>query len=89
MRLVSSKLSYRAKWTSTDKDSEFYPISDFKYSLCSLKGFYLANPMLSGPLANLLLQLKAWEYKVDDYNYLDSDKPALACLRTSFVQRRG
>ena len=89
MRLVRGKLFYKAKWTSTDKDPKFYSASDFKYSPCLLKSFYLANPMLPGPPANLLFWLKAWEDGVDDYDHLDSDKPALACSRTSFFRGGG
>jgi hypothetical protein len=42
------------------------------------------NPTLPGPPANLLLWLQAWEDGVDDYDHLDSDKPALSRSRTSF-----
>ena len=55
VRLVRGKLVYRAKWTGVDKDPEFYPISDFKYSLYLLKRFHLANPKLPRPPANLAL----------------------------------
>ena len=55
VRLVRGKLVYRAKWTSVDKDPEFYPTLDFKYSLHLLKRFYLANPKLPRPPANLAL----------------------------------
>ena len=89
VKLVRGKLVYRAKWTSADKDPEFYPASDFKYSLHLLKSFHLANPTLPGPPANLPLWLKAWEDGVDDYDQLDGDKPALARLRTSFFERGG
>ena len=89
VKLVRGKLVYRAKWTSADKDPEFYPASDFKYSLYLLKSFHLANPTLPGLPANLPLWLKAWEDGVDDYDHLDGDKPALACLRTSFFERGG
>ena len=89
VKLVRSKLVYRAKWTGADEDPEFYPASDFKYSPHLLKSFHLVNPTLPGPPANLLLWLKAWEDGVDDYNHLDGDKPALARLRTSFFKRGG
>ena len=59
VQLVRGKLVYRAKWTSTDKDPEFYPASDFKYSPHLLKRFHLANPKLPGPPANLALWLQA------------------------------
>ena len=55
MKLVRGKLVYKAKWTSVDKDPEFYPTSDFKYSLHLLKRFYLANLTLPRPPTNLLL----------------------------------
>ena len=87
--LVRGKLVYRAKWTGADKDPEFYPTSDFKYSLYLLKRFHLANPTLPGPLANLPLWLQAWEDGIDDYDHLDSDKPALARSRTSFFRGGG
>ena len=89
MKLVRGKLVYRAKWTGVDKDPEFYLTSDFKYSPHLLKSFHLANLMLPGLPANLPLWLKAWEDGVDDYDHLDSDKPTLACLRTSFFERGG
>jgi hypothetical protein len=84
IKLTRGKLAYQAKWTGADKNPEFYLASDFKYSLHLLKRFHLANLTLLGPPANLPLWLQAWEDKVDDYNHLDSDKPALACSRTSF-----
>jgi hypothetical protein len=59
-------------------------VSDFKYSLYLLKRFHLANPTLSGSPANLLLWLQAWEDRVNDYDHLDSDKPAFSRSRTSF-----
>src|SRR6266516_3754942 len=57
VQLVRGKLVYKAKWTSADKDPEFYPVLDFKYSLHLLKRFHLANPKLPRPLANLALWL--------------------------------
>jgi hypothetical protein len=57
IKLTKKKLTYRAKWTSTDKDSEFYLVLNFKYSLYLLKRFYLANLMLLGLSANLPLWL--------------------------------
>jgi hypothetical protein len=84
VKLTREKLTYQAKWTSADKDPEFYLTSDFKYSLHLLKRFHLVNPTLSSPSANLPLWLQAWENKVNNYNYLDSDKPALSRSRTSF-----
>jgi hypothetical protein len=84
VKLTRRKLTYRAKWTGADKDPEFYPASDFKYSPHLLKRFHLANPTLPGPPANLPLWLQAWEDGVDDYDHLDSDKPALSRSRTSF-----
>jgi hypothetical protein len=59
VKLTKGKLTYQAKWTGADKDPEFYPASDFKYSPHLLKRFYLANPTLPGPPANLLLWLQA------------------------------
>jgi hypothetical protein len=56
---TKGKLTYQAKWTSADKDPEFYPASDFKYSSHLLKRFHLANPTLLRPSANLLLWLQA------------------------------
>ena len=84
---MRGKLVYKAKWTGVDEDPEFYPASDFKYSSHLIRDFYLANPTLLGPPVNLALWLKAWEQGIDDYDHLDSDKPALACLRTSFFRR--
>jgi hypothetical protein len=84
VKLTKGKLTYQARWTGADEDPEFYPVSDFKYSLHLLKRFYLANPTLPGPPANLPLWLQAWEDGIDDYDHLDSDKPALARSRTSF-----
>ena len=55
MKLVQSKLVYRAKWTGVDKDPEFYLTSDFKYSLHLLKSFYLVNPTLPSLPTNLPL----------------------------------
>jgi hypothetical protein len=59
VKLTKRKLAYQAKWTGADKDPEFYPASDFKYSLHLLKRFYLANLTLPGPPANLPLWLQA------------------------------
>ena len=89
VKLVRGKLVYRAKWTSVDEDPEFYLTSDFKYSPHLLKSFHLVNPTLPGLPTNLPLWFKAWEDGVDDYDHLDSDKPALARLRTSFFERGG
>ena len=89
MKLVRGKLVYRAKWTGADEDPELYLVSDFKYSPHLLRDFHLANPTLPGPPANLALWLKAWEEGTDDYDHLDSDKPALARSRTSFFERGG
>jgi hypothetical protein len=55
VQLVRGKLVYKAKWTGADKDLEFYPVLDFKYSLYLLKCFHLANLTLPGPPANLVL----------------------------------
>jgi hypothetical protein len=55
VKLTRGKLVYRAKWTGADKNPEFYLASDFKYSLHLLKRFHLANLMLPGLPANLLL----------------------------------
>jgi hypothetical protein len=57
IKLTKEKLTYQAKWTGADKDPEFYPASDFKYSSHLLKRFHLANPTLPGPPANLPLWL--------------------------------
>jgi hypothetical protein len=57
IKLIREKLAYQAKWTNTDKDPEFYPVLNFKYSLHLLKRFHLANPTLPGPPANLPLWL--------------------------------
>jgi hypothetical protein len=84
VKLTREKLTYRAKGTDADKDPEFYSASDFKYSSYLLKRFHLANLTLPGPPVNLPLWLQAWEDRVNDYNHLDSDKPALTCSRTSF-----
>jgi hypothetical protein len=84
VKLTREKLTYRAKWTGTDEDPEFYLASDFKYSPHLLNRFHLANLTLPGPPANLPLWLQAWEDGVDDYDHLDSDKPALSRSRTSF-----
>jgi hypothetical protein len=89
VKLVRGKLVYRAKWTGTDDDPEYYPVSDFKYSPYLLHTFHLTNPILPGPLINLQLWLRAWEDGTDDYDYLDNNKPALACSRSSFFQRGG
>jgi hypothetical protein len=59
VKLTRGKLTYRAKWTSADKDPEFYLTSDFKYSSHLLKRFHLANLTLPRPPANLLLWLQA------------------------------
>ena len=59
MKLARGKLVYRAKWTGADKDPEFYPTSDFKYSPHLIRSFYLANPTLPGLPTNLSLWLKA------------------------------
>jgi hypothetical protein len=59
VKLTRGKLTYRAKWTDADKNPEFYPASDFKYSSPLLKRFHLANLTLPGPPANLSLRLQA------------------------------
>jgi hypothetical protein len=59
VKLTKEKLTYRARWTSADKDPKFYPASDFKYSPHLLKRFHLANPTLPSPPANLPLWLQA------------------------------
>jgi hypothetical protein len=59
VKLTRGKLAYQAKWTGADENPEFYPASDFKYSLHLLKRFHLANPTLPSPPANLPLWLQA------------------------------
>jgi hypothetical protein len=55
VKLTKGKLTYQAKWTSADKDPEFYLMSDFKYNSHLLKRFHLANLTLLRPPANLSL----------------------------------
>jgi len=55
IKLTRGKLSYKAKWSGTDEDPEFYPASDFKYSPQLIKNFHLANPKLPDPPTNLAL----------------------------------
>jgi hypothetical protein len=49
VRKERSILKYRASWVVYDKDPEWYPASNFKYSSYKLRDFHLAHPDLPGP----------------------------------------
>jgi len=49
-------LKYYTSWVGHDKDPEWYPISNFKYSPYKLRDFYLAYPNLPKPPR----QLESW-----------------------------
>jgi hypothetical protein len=42
-------LKYCASWVGYGEDPEWFPVSNFKYSLYKLQDFYLAHPDLPGP----------------------------------------
>ncbi len=53
VRKVCSILKYCVSWVGHDKDPEWYPVSDFKYSPHKLQNFHLAHPNLLRPLYRL------------------------------------
>ena len=74
VKKVYKVLKYYISWVGHNKDLEWYPISDFKYSPYKLWDFYLAYLDLSRPLRKLKNWIKCWEEGLDNYNNLDDDK---------------
>ena len=58
-----------------NKDLNFYPASDFKYSLYKLHNFYAEYPQQPGLLYRLVDWIKAWEQGHDSYKDLADDRP--------------
>jgi len=74
-KVARNKLSYRVRWLGHDEDLNWYPASDLKYAPYKLKSFHEQNPNQDGPPAKLPDWLAAYEAGIDDYDYLDDDKP--------------
>jgi len=72
-----------------NKDPEWYPTSDFKYSPYKLRDFHLAYPDLPGPPRKLDSWVKCWEEGLDNYNNLDNNKELRQSLRAGFFGRGG
>jgi transposase InsO family protein len=85
-----NQLKYRVKWKGyEEEDLEWYSPSDLKGAPHKLKTFHLNHPALPGPPAMLEEWIKAWEDGLDDYDYLNSDRPLTGPLRTAFFKRGG
>ena len=61
-------------WVGHNEDLEWYPVSDFKYSLYKLQDFHLAHLNLPGLPCKLKKWIKRWEEGVDNYDNLDNNK---------------
>ena len=84
------RLEYRVKWKGyEDEDLEWYPPSDLKGAPHKLKYFHLNYPRLPGPPLKLEEWIKAWEDGLDEYEYLNDDRPMTGPLRTAFFGRGG
>jgi hypothetical protein len=53
VKKVYKVLKYYTSWVGHDKDLEWYPASNFKYSPHKLQDFHLAHPDLPRPLRRL------------------------------------
>jgi len=89
VKKVRSVLKYRISWVGHNKDPEWYPASDFKYSPYKLRDFHLVHlnlPRLPSKLDNWI---KCWEEGLDNYNNLDNNKELGQRLRAGFFERGG
>jgi len=68
-------LYYRVSWKGYDEDLEWYQASSFIYAPHKLKEFHLQNPEQDGPPASLPQWLQAYDSGIDNYKYLQDDKP--------------
>jgi hypothetical protein len=74
VKKVYKVLKYCVSWVGHNKNLEWYPASNFKYSPYKLRDFHLAHldlPRLPRRLENWI---KCWEEGLDNYNNLDDDK---------------
>jgi hypothetical protein len=69
-------LQYRVNWVGHDEDLEWYPASNFKYSLHKLQQFHQINTDQPGPPRKLADWLQAYKEGRDSYEELEDDKPA-------------
>ena len=72
-KVKRKKVYYRASWVGYDKDPEWYPASNFKYSSHKLRAFHEEYPQVPGPPRSLPKWQKAWEEGRDTYEELDDD----------------
>ena len=59
VKKVRNRLWYRVSWLGCDKDLEWYPASNFKYSPHKLRDFHNAHKGLPGPPKLLNKWIKA------------------------------
>src|SRR6266705_4482532 len=74
VKKVHSVLKYCVSWVGHDKDLEWYPASDFKYSPHKLQDFHLAYLDLPRPPHKLESWIDCWEEGRDNYDDLDDNK---------------
>ena len=74
VKKVYSILKYCISWVGYNKDLEWYPVFNFKYSPYKLQDFYLAHLNLPRLLCKLKKWIKCWEEGVDNYNNLNDNK---------------
>ena len=74
VKKVYSVLKYHTSWVGHDKDLEWYPASNFKYSPHKLRDFHLAHLNLPRPPRKLKKWIKRWEEGVDNYDNLNNNK---------------
>ena len=89
VKKVRKVLKYRASWVGHDEDLEWYPASNFKYSLYKLRDFHLAHLDLPRPPHELKNWIKCWEKGLDNYNNLNNNKELKQRLRAGFFRRGG
>ena len=82
-------MKYYISWVGHDKDLEWYPISNFKYSPHKLQDFHLAYLDLPRPPRELKNWIKYWEEGLDNYNNLNNNKELGQYLRAGFFRRGG
>ena len=73
LKVKRKKVYYRASWVGYNKDPEWYPASDFKYSPHKLCAFHKEYPQAPGSPRSLPNWKKAWEDGKDTYKELDDD----------------
>ena len=85
----SNVLKYYTSQVDHNKDLEWYPVSNFKYSPYKLRNFHLAYLDLPRPPRKLKNWIKCWKEGLDNYDNFDDNKELRERLRAGFFQRGG